>query len=68
VGLGIPFAFQKNVVKYAIGVEPSVTYKLAGTASVGVIYKFAVSETDIDGAETGADYNQKIQLNFNYSW
>ncbi|MDR1373760.1 MAG: hypothetical protein LBJ24_02175 [Treponema sp.] len=66
VGLELPFAFWKKVIKYQIGVEPYVTYRLADTASVGLKYKFSVSEADRD--DIGPDYNQKVQLNFNYSF
>jgi hypothetical protein len=66
VGVGIPVAFWKNVIKYDISVEPYVTYKLADTASIGVTYKFNVAEADKDNAN--ADFNQKVQVNFNYSW
>jgi hypothetical protein len=66
VGVGVPFAFQKNVKKYSIGVEPYVTYKLADTASIGFVYKWNVSEVDADDSDP--DFNQKVQINFNYSF
>lgn len=66
VGVGIPFAFWKNAIKYDISVEPYVTYKLADTASIGLVYKWNVAEKDNDDANP--DYNQKVQINFNYSF